>query len=88
MEKMDNQAIHDVLIEYKYLGEWTIAMILIFTYFRTDILPITDFGIRKGLCKLYQQEKISDVFIDKLRERLGNYATLFSFCLWRINQNV
>jgi 3-methyladenine DNA glycosylase/8-oxoguanine DNA glycosylase len=58
-----------------------VAMILMFTYFRNDIFPISDFGIRKGLSKLYGRDEFSDKFIDDLRQKLGQYATLFSFCL-------
>jgi 3-methyladenine DNA glycosylase/8-oxoguanine DNA glycosylase len=56
-------------------------MILMFTYFRNDILPMSDFGIRKGLSRLYAQDEFSDKFIDDLKQKLGQYATLFSFCL-------
>jgi 3-methyladenine DNA glycosylase/8-oxoguanine DNA glycosylase len=59
-----------------------------FTYFRNDIFPISDLGIRKGLSKLYKQTEFSETFIQRLKKQLGQYATLFSFCLWRINQNV
>lgn len=88
LAKLSSEQIHNTLIKYKYLGNWTISMILIFTYFRNDILPISDFGIRKGLNKLYDENKINNEFIQNLKQRLGQYATLFSFCLWRINQNV
>jgi 3-methyladenine DNA glycosylase/8-oxoguanine DNA glycosylase len=52
-----------------------------FTYYRNDILPISDFGIKKGLNKLYEQTEINDAFINDLKQKLGQYATLFSFCL-------
>jgi DNA-3-methyladenine glycosylase II len=80
--------IQTTLTKYKYLGEWTVSMLLIFTYFRNDVFPLSDLGIRKGLSKLYQQSKFNDSFIQTLQQHLGEYATLFSFCLWRINQNV
>lgn len=88
LAKLSSEQIYTTLIKYKYLGDWTVSMILMFTYYRNDILPISDFGIKKGLNKLYEQTEINDAFINDLKQKLGQYATLFSFCLWRINQNV
>jgi 3-methyladenine DNA glycosylase/8-oxoguanine DNA glycosylase len=52
-----------------------------FSYFRNDILPISDLGIRKGLSKLYGRNEFDEQFIHQLKTKLGKYATLFSFCL-------
>jgi len=35
------------------VGPWTVHMLLIFTLGRTDILPTTDYGVRKGFALLY-----------------------------------
>jgi len=35
------------------VGPWTVEMLLIFTLGRPDVLPATDFGVRKGFARLY-----------------------------------
>jgi DNA-3-methyladenine glycosylase II len=70
-----------ILTQYKYLGDWTVDMLLMFTYYRNDILPMTDYGIRQGLSKLYHVDTIEEDQVNKLKLKLGQHATIFSFCL-------
>jgi DNA-3-methyladenine glycosylase II len=36
------------LTEVRGIGVWTVQMLLIFRLGRPDILPVTDYGVRKG----------------------------------------
>jgi DNA-3-methyladenine glycosylase II len=72
------------LIQYKYIGQWSINMLLMFSYYRHDIFPCSDFGIIKGIKKLYNVENITPILLQQLTNKFRNYLTLFSFCLWKI----
>ena len=36
------------LTEVRGIGPWTVEMLLIFRMGRPDVLPVTDYGVRKG----------------------------------------
>lgn len=86
LNKKTNEEITDTLIKYKYVGQWTIDMLLIFTYYRNNVLPISDYGIINGIKKLYPNQEITSEFLADLKTKLGSYATLFSFCMWTLNK--
>ncbi|MDR3330315.1 MAG: hypothetical protein LBS76_03470 [Mycoplasmataceae bacterium] len=88
LEKMTNDEIRTILTKYKYLGNWTTDMLLMFTYYRNDMLPITDYGIRLGLMKLYGVKEVTEKLAATVKDKMAEYSTIFSFCLWRINQGL
>src|SRR6185295_16249897 len=49
---MDNEEIIARLTTIRGVGPWTVEMLLIFTLGRPDVLPATDFGVRKGFARL------------------------------------
>jgi len=51
--KMSNEEIIERLIAVRGVGPWTVEMLLIFTLGRTDVLPATDYGVRKGFAMTY-----------------------------------
>jgi DNA-3-methyladenine glycosylase II len=48
IRRMSDQEIIDHLTQVRGIGKWTVEMMLIFRLGRTDVLPVTDYGIRKG----------------------------------------
>jgi DNA-3-methyladenine glycosylase II len=46
--KMPDADIVERLTEVRGIGSWTVEMLLIFRLGRPDVLPVTDYGIRKG----------------------------------------
>jgi 3-methyladenine DNA glycosylase/8-oxoguanine DNA glycosylase len=51
--KMTNADIIERLTTVRGVGPWTVEMLLIFTLGRTDVLPVTDYGVRKGFAVTY-----------------------------------
>jgi DNA-3-methyladenine glycosylase II len=51
--KMSNEEIIERLLPLRGVGPWTVEMLLIFTLGRTDVLPVTDYGVRKGFALTY-----------------------------------
>jgi DNA-3-methyladenine glycosylase II len=48
IKKMSDADIVDRLTEVRGIGPWTVEMLLIFRMGRPDVLPVTDYGVRKG----------------------------------------
>jgi len=53
ISKMSNDEIIERLTTVRGVGPWTVEMLLIFTLGRTDVLPVTDYGVRKGFAVTY-----------------------------------
>src|SRR5215470_9463179 len=48
LESLDDEAIVERLTMVRGVGRWTVEMLLIFRLGRLDVLPATDYGVRKG----------------------------------------
>ena len=57
--RMDDEAIIDHLTQVRGIGRWTVEMMLIFLLGRPDVLPVTDYGVRKGFALTFQGLKPS-----------------------------
>jgi DNA-3-methyladenine glycosylase II len=53
--KMPDADIVERLTEVRGIGPWTVEMLLIFRLGRPDVLPVTDFGVRKGYALTFQR---------------------------------
>jgi DNA-3-methyladenine glycosylase II len=51
--QMTNEEILERLTALRGVGPWTVEMLLIFTLGRQDVLPATDYGVRKGFALTY-----------------------------------
>ena len=50
IRRMSDDAIIDHLTQVRGIGRWTVEMMLIFRLGRPDVLPVSDYGVRKGFC--------------------------------------
>lgn len=66
------------------VGRWTAEMLLIFSLERPNVLAFDDFGIRKGLCRLYGLETLTRAQFEEYRARYSPYATVAGLYLWEI----
>src|SRR5256885_15113167 len=53
ISRMTEAEIIERLTAVRGVGPWTVEMFLIFTLGRTDVLPVTDYGVRKGFALTY-----------------------------------
>ena len=51
--KMSDAEILERLTVVRGVGPWTVEMLLMFTLGRPDVLPVTDYGVRKGFALTY-----------------------------------
>lgn len=66
------------------IGRWTVEMLLIFRLGRPDVLPVDDFGVRKGFQRAYRMRRLpAAVTIKRRAERWRPYRSVASWYLWR-----
>ncbi len=51
---MDDEAIIEHLTQVRGIGRWTVEMFLMFRLGRPDVLPVSDYGVRKGFALTFQ----------------------------------
>ena len=54
IDKMSDEEIIERVSQVRGIGRWTVEMLLIFRLGRTDVLPLDDFGVRKGFQRTYR----------------------------------
>ncbi len=52
---MDDEEIIERITQVRGIGRWTVEMLLIFRLGRPDVLPVTDYGVRKGFALTFQR---------------------------------
>ena len=83
-EQLSDDDISKELISIKGIGQWTIDMFLMFTLFRTDILPVADLGVQKGFKKIFNlTDKPDKVFMTEMSQSWRPYRTIACCYLWR-----
>ena len=55
IKKMTDAEIVERLTEVRGIGPWTVEMLLIFRLGRPDVLPVSDYGVRKGFALTFQR---------------------------------
>lgn len=66
------------------VGPWTVEMLLIFTLGRKDVLPVTDFGVRKGFALTYGFKDLPrPKELLEYGERWRPYRSIASWYFWR-----
>ena len=93
IRKMTDQAIIEHLTQVRGIGKWTVEMFLIFRLGRPDVLPVTDYGVRKGFAltfgKLKPQDKVTPADLPKpaimeaRAKRWHPWCSVASWYLWR-----
>ena len=53
--QMSDADIYAQLTEARGVGTWTVDMLMLFTLCRPDVMPVTDYGVRKGFQVLYRK---------------------------------
>lgn len=84
MHKLSDEELIKTLSAIRGIGPWTVEMLLIFKLGRLNILPSTDYGVRKGFAYTY---KTGDLPTPKALLEFGEkwqpYRTVASWYLWR-----
>ena len=84
LHQMDDEAIVERLTQVRGVGRWTVEMILMFRLGRLDVLPVGDYGVRKGFSLLHRKRALVEP--DALLahgERWKPYRSVAAWYLWR-----
>jgi DNA-3-methyladenine glycosylase II len=93
IKKMSDADIVERLTEVRGIGSWTVEMLLIFRMGRPDVLPVTDYGVRKGYALTFMRVPKSRALeaadlpkpdvVFKRGERWKPFRSVASWYLWR-----
>lgn len=84
LQAMDDAQIVESLTQIRGIGRWTVEMLLMFRLGRPDILPLDDYGIRKGMAVIDRKRTLPEkAAMEKRGRRWSPYRSVASWYLWR-----
>jgi DNA-3-methyladenine glycosylase II len=93
IRRMSDEAIIEHLTQVRGIGRWTVEMLLIFRLGRPDVLPVSDYGVRKGFAltfgKLKPTDKVTPAdlpkpdVMEKRAKKWHPWCSVASWYLWR-----
>jgi DNA-3-methyladenine glycosylase II len=89
IELLSNEEIAERLTVVRGIGVWTVEMLLIFHLGRPNILPVSDFGVRKGFQLAFGKRKMpTPKELGSYGARWHPYRTVASWYLWRASEHL
>ena len=93
IQRMPDQAIIEHLTQVRGIGVWTVQMMLMFRLGRPDVLPVSDYGVRKGFAltfgKLKPADKVTPAdlprpdVMERRAKKWHPWCSVASWYLWR-----
>ena len=84
ISKMNDEEAINYLSNLRQIGKWSAEMILLFTYNRSNIWPIQDIGLLRGISKNYKKKYLPpEQFVNLLKKRFSPYCSVATWYLWR-----
>jgi 3-methyladenine DNA glycosylase/8-oxoguanine DNA glycosylase len=84
LHALDDETIIEKLITVRGIGRWTVEMLLIFRLGRPDVLPVDDFGVRKGYMLTCNKRKMpTPKQLKTYGARWAPFRSVASWYLWR-----
>lgn len=85
LHRMSDEAIVERVTQVRGIGRWTVEMMLMFWLGRLDVLPVDDFGVRKGFSTLYgRAELVTPKALAAATEPWRPYRSVGSWYMWRV----
>jgi len=82
--KMSDEEAISYLSQLRQIGRWSAEMILLFTYNRSNIWPIQDIGLLRGISKNYKKNYLPpESYVKLLNKRFTPYCSVATWYLWR-----
>ncbi|HEY6621818.1 MAG TPA: hypothetical protein VIY68_19930 [Steroidobacteraceae bacterium] len=86
--QMSDTDIYAQLMEARGVGIWTVDMLMMFTLCRPDVMPVTDYGVRKGFQVLYRKRALpSPKQLLKHSAKWQPHRSVAALYLWRIAES-
>ena len=82
--RMSDEELIERLVEVRGIGRWTVEMLLIFRLGRPDVLPVDDYGVRKGFARMKKLEELpKPKELAAYGEKWKPYRSVAAWYLWR-----
>ena len=82
--RMSDEELIERLDTVRGIGRWTVEMLLIFRLGRPDVLPVDDYGVRKGFARMRKLAELpKPKELAAYGERWRPYRSVASWYLWR-----
>jgi 3-methyladenine DNA glycosylase/8-oxoguanine DNA glycosylase len=87
MGRMDDEEIIERVSQVRGIGRWTVEMMLIFDLGRPNVLPVDDYGVRKGMQRLYRMRELPDKHRMRRQARKWHpWCSVASWYMWRASE--
>ena len=84
LRRLEDGEIVERLTAVRGIGPWTVEMLLIFRLGRPDVLPATDYGVRKGFQATFRTRGLpTPAQIARRGERWRPFRSVAAWYLWR-----
>ena len=84
LSRLSEEEIITRLTEIRGVGRWTVEMLLMFKLGRMDVLPVGDYGVRKGFALTYRKRDLpKPSALLAYGERWRPYRSIAAWYLWR-----
>jgi DNA-3-methyladenine glycosylase II len=84
LRRLDDDAVIEHVTQVRGVGEWTAHMLLLFSLGRPDVLPVGDYGVRKGARRLYRLAELPRrAELEALAEPWRPWRSVATWYLWR-----
>ena len=85
IQDMADETVIERLSAVRGIGRWTAEMLLMFRLGRPDVLPVDDYGVRKGFAIAYHKQDLpKPKELAAYGDRWKPYRTVASWYLWRV----
>ncbi|AKF80177.1 DNA-3-methyladenine glycosylase [Myxococcus fulvus 124B02] len=87
VRRMSDEALIEHFTQVRGIGQWTVEMLLMFRLGRPDVLPVDDFGVRKGFMLAYGlKEMPKPKALLEYGERWRPWRSVASWYMWRATE--
>ena len=84
IRQLPDDEIIEALVKVRGVGRWTAEMFLIFRLGRPDVLPLDDYGLRRGFGIVFGKKDLpSKTDVEKAGEKWAPYRTAAAWYLWK-----
>lgn len=84
LARMTDEEIIERISQVRGIGRWTVEMMLIFRLGRPNVLPVDDYGVRKGMQRLYKLRALPNKEAMRRRARKWEpWRSVASWYMWR-----
>ncbi len=88
-QALDDETIIERLTEVRGIGRWTVEMLLMFRLGRADVLPLDDYGVRKGYSIAFGTRELpTKAELEARAKRWKPYRSVASWYLWRATDSL